>query len=153
EARGLAMRRLSEEARRLGADGVVGARVDVGKHEWGQHVLEFLAVGTAVRATASGFREAGAPPFTSDLSGNDFWTLIQAGYRPLAMVMGSCVYHVAYQALSAWFGNLGRNVELPNFTEAMYQARELAMARMQREAEQHAAEGIVGVSIAQESHV
>jgi hypothetical protein len=29
-------------------------------------------------------------PFTSDLSGQDFWTLLQAGYAPLGMVMGTC---------------------------------------------------------------
>jgi uncharacterized protein YbjQ (UPF0145 family) len=156
QARGLAMRRLTEEARQLGADGVVGVRLEVGPHEWGQHVSEFVAIGTAVRSTARGeFKvaaEHGSLPFTSDLSGNDFWTLIQAGYRPLAMVMGSCVYHVAYQGLGSWFGNIGRNVEQPNFTEAIYQARELAMGRMQREAEQYGAEGIVGVDMSEKSH-
>jgi uncharacterized protein YbjQ (UPF0145 family) len=118
---------------------------------------EFVAIGTAVRSTRGGdfktFQEKGGLPFTSDLSGNDFWTLLQAGYRPLSMVMGTCVYHVAYQGLSAWLGNVGRNVEQPNFTEAIYQARELAMGRMQREAEQCGAEGIVGVTIEEKSHV
>ena len=31
---------------------------------------------------------------------------------------------------------VGRNVEMPNFTQALYEARELAMGRMQTEAEQ-----------------
>jgi uncharacterized protein YbjQ (UPF0145 family) len=66
--------------------------------------------------------------------------------------MGTCVYHVAYQGLSSWLSNIGRNVEQTNFTEAMYQARELAMGRMQREAEQFGAEGIVGVTIEEKSH-
>jgi uncharacterized protein YbjQ (UPF0145 family) len=156
DARGLAMRRMVEEAAQLGADGVVGVRLDVGPHEWGQHVSEFVAIGTAVRSTSGGefkvFPDKGGLPFTSDLSGNDFWTLIQAGYRPLAMVMGSCVYHVAYQGLSAWLGNIGRNVEQPTFTAAIYQARELAMGRMQREADQFGAEGIVGVTVEDKSH-
>jgi len=38
------------------------------------------------------------------------------------------------------------NVEIPKFTEALYDARELAMSRMQAEAEQLKAEGIVGSS-------
>ena len=47
------------------------------------------------------------PPFTSDLSGQDFWTLLPAGYRPLGLVMGTCVYHVAHQGMSA--GDAGRS--------------------------------------------
>ena len=43
---------------------------------------------------APGFRGAENRPFTSDLSGQDFWTLLNAGYRPLGFVMGNCVYFV-----------------------------------------------------------
>jgi uncharacterized protein YbjQ (UPF0145 family) len=86
-------------------------------------------------------------PFTSDLSGQDFWTLIQAGYAPCGMVMGSCVYHIAHQRFWQAIGNTGQNVEIPQFTEALYDARELAMSRMQAEAEQLQAEGIVGVQL------
>src|SRR5437764_327921 len=85
--------------------------------------------------------------FTSDLSGQDFWTLVQAGYAPLGMVMGTCVYHIAHQRFRQMVGNLGQNVEIPQYTEALYDARELAMSRMQAEAEQLAAEGIVGVQL------
>ena len=46
----------------------------------------------------------------------------------------------------------GRNVELPNFTQALYDARELAMERMQREAQVLSAEGIVGVHLQEKSH-
>jgi uncharacterized protein YbjQ (UPF0145 family) len=154
EARYLAMSRMEREAAQLGADGVVGVRLEVGSHEWGYHMSEFVAIGTAVRAAAGGeWKVKGGLPFTSDLSGNDFWTLIQAGYRPLSLVMGSCVYHVAYQGLGSWFNNMGRNVEMTNFTEAIYQARELAMGRMQHEAAQAGAEGVVGVTVEEKSHV
>ena len=44
-------------------------------------------------------------------------------------------------------GNIGQNVEVPQFTEALYDARELAMSRMQAEAEALQAEGIVGVQL------
>jgi len=68
------------------------------------------------------------------------------------MVMGSCVYHVAHQSWRQSIGNTGRNVELPNFTQALYDARELAMERMQGEAVDAKAEGIVGVDIHEQSH-
>jgi uncharacterized protein YbjQ (UPF0145 family) len=86
-------------------------------------------------------------PFTSDLSGQDFWTLLKAGYRPVGMVMGNCVYHIALQGIGQMFKNIGKNVEMTNFTQGLYDARELAMERMQVEAENHHAEGIVGVDI------
>ena len=44
------------------------------------------------RPGAGSFRGADGKPFTSDLSGQDFWTLLNAGYRPLGFVMGNCVY-------------------------------------------------------------
>jgi uncharacterized protein YbjQ (UPF0145 family) len=39
-----------------------------------------------------------------------------------------------------------------NFTQALYDARELAMRRMQTEAQELGAEGIVGVSLSERSH-
>jgi uncharacterized protein YbjQ (UPF0145 family) len=149
-ARGLAVTRMEAEADQLGADGIVGVRLEIEFKEFGSDLAEFIAVGTAVSAdepqTPDGqsWRNNRDQPFTSDLSGQDFWTLIQAGYAPLGMVMGTCVYHVAHQRFWQAMGNIGQNVELPQFTEALYDARELAMSRMQAEAEQLAAEGIVG---------
>lgn len=153
-ARELAMSRMEEEAQELGADGVVGVRLQVNRYEWGENLAEFLAVGTAVAARdrQTDFRTHKGKPFTSDLSGQDFWTLLKAGYRPLSLVMGSCVYHVAHQGMFQSFNNLGQNCEMPNFTQALYDARELAMERMQLEAHEDKAEGIVGVRIEEGSH-
>lgn len=153
-ARELAMSRMEEEASALGADGIVGVRLHINRYEWGDNVAEFLAIGTAVAARdkSASFRTFRNRPFTSDLSGQDFWTLLKAGYRPLSLVMGSCVYHVAHQGMFQSLGQMGQNVELPNFTQALYDARELAMERMQVEAHNEQAEGIVGVRIEEGSH-
>ena len=153
-ARELAMSRMEEEAAVLGADGVVGVRLDVGFYEWGRGTAEFLALGTAVSAEDGGnWKTPAGKPFTSDLSGQDFWTLLQAGHAPLGLVMGTCVYHVAHQGMFQAMGNIGQNKEMPNFTQALYEARELAMERMQDEAKKVGAEGIVGVQIQEKSHV
>src|SRR5215467_5771129 len=134
-SRELAMTRMEEEADALGADGIVGVRLTVNLHAWGEHVAEFLAIGTAVHHRHGGnWRAPNGKPFQSDLSGQDFWTLIRAGYRPLGFVMGNCVYHIAHRGLVAWLSAQGKNVELPNYTQALYDARELAMERMQAEA-------------------
>lgn len=152
-ARELAMSRMEEEADQVGADGVVGVRLVVNRYDWGADLAEFMAIGTAIRhREGQSHRTHDDRPFTSDLSGQDFWTLIRAGYAPLGMVMGSCVYHIAHQRLGGKIGNIGRNVELEQFTQALYDARELAMSRMQAEAEELHAEGIVGVQLRQHSH-
>jgi len=157
-ARELAMSRMEAEASALGADGIVGVRLDVEFKEFGADIAEFIAVGTAVKADGADpgphghWRNNKNKPFTSDLSGQDFWTLIRAGYAPLDMVMGSCVYHIAHQRFAQVIGNTGRNVEIEQFTQALYDARELAMSRMQAEAEALDAEGIVAVQLRQHSH-
>ncbi|HEV3053840.1 MAG TPA: heavy metal-binding domain-containing protein [Solirubrobacteraceae bacterium] len=152
-ARELAMTRMEEEADQLGADGIVGVRLDIGRYEWGADLAEFIAVGTAVKHRDGELHRApNGRPFTSDLSGQDFSTLLRSGYRPAGLVMGNCVYHVARQGMMASFRQIGRNLEMPNFTQALYEARELAMGRMQTEAEELQSNGIVGARIVERSH-
>src|SRR6201995_4155881 len=152
-ARELAMTRMEEEADQLGADGVVGVRLEIGRYDWGADLAEFIAVGTAVRHRGGELHRApNGRPFTSDLSGQDFATLLRVGYRPVGLVMGNCVYHVARQGMLASLKQVGRNVEMPNFTQALYEARELAMERMQTEADDAQSEGIVGARIIERSH-
>ena len=152
-ARHLAMTRMEEEADELGADGIVGVRLDIGRHEWGANMAEFIAIGTAVKHRGGVLHRApNGMPFQSDLSGQEFWTLLRTGRRPVGMVMGSCVYHVGRRGPLKAAAQTGRNVELPNFTQALYSARELAMQRMQTEAQELGAEGIVGVSLSEKSH-
>ena len=135
-ARELAMTRMEEEADQLGADGIVGVRLEVGRYEWGENMAEFIAIGTAIKHREGELHRApNGRPFTSDLSGQDFWTLLRCGHRPVGMVMGSCVYHVAHRGMFQAMKQAGQNIELPNFTQALYDARELAMERMQAEAE------------------
>ena len=152
-ARELAMTRMEEEADMLGADGIVGVRLEIGRHEWGSHLAEFLAIGTAIRhRNGEHYRSPNGRPFTSDLSGQDFWTLLRAGYRPISLVMGNCVYHVGYQGLSQWFQQIGQNCEMPTFTQGLYDAREHALARMQVEAASLQADGIIGAKVTEKSH-
>jgi len=153
-ARELAMARMEAEADALGADGIVGVRLEMLSHAGAGDVMEFLAVGTAVKsATGGGWRTPKGRPFTSELSGQDFWTLVRTGHMPVAMVLGCCVYHVAHQSMRQALSNVGQNVELPQYTQALYDARELAMTRMQAEATDVRADGVVGARVVSSSHV
>ena len=156
EARELAMSRMEEEADVLGADGVVGVRLEVGGYAWAENALEFTAVGTAVKAPPgeTTWRTHDNKPFTSDFSVQDFYKLVTStGYVPRELVLGNCVYHIAHQGFMQAMRTLGNNIELTNYTEAIYDARELAMGRMQAEAETHGADGIIGMQIVEKTHI
>src|SRR5579883_2433144 len=82
------------------------------------------------------------PLFTSDLSVNEFLLVKEAGFDPVGMVVGSSIYHIGFQ-----YANMMQNQELGVLTQAMYNARELAMTRMEEEADALGADGIVGVRL------
>ena len=154
-ARELAMARMKAEADHLGADGIVGVQLRMQQYAWGQDVLEFIATGTAVRALAGAgvHRAPDGHAFTSDLSAQDFFRLIAAGAVPVAFVLGTCVYHIAHQSIMQTLRQAGQNQEMVLFTQGVYEARELALARMQAEATESQADGVVGVTVAVYNHV
>jgi len=116
----------------------------------GQNVAEFVAIGTAVRhREGEHYRNKHGKPFQSDLNGQDFWTLIRCGFRPVGFVMGNCVYYVPPHLLQA---QPSLSCELTAYTHALYDARELAIERLQDEAEDLDATGIVGVTVAEREH-
>src|SRR5471030_1171965 len=86
--------------------------------------------------------EGGTPLFTSDLSVSAVLLHEQMSWRPLGLVLGSSIYHVGIQ-----YANFYQNQELEYLTAAMYDARELAMTRMEEEADVLGADGVVGVRL------
>jgi uncharacterized protein YbjQ (UPF0145 family) len=153
-ARHLAIGRLQQEAALLGATGVVGVRLERKEYTWGMGMLEFAAIGTAIRETdiAPGSVQ-NAAPFISDLSGEEFWMLRQSGFRPVGFVVGNCTYYCVpnWTTQSAttggYFGGSWRNQELTDYTQSLYTARSLAMDRMEREAASLGAVGVVGADV------
>jgi uncharacterized protein YbjQ (UPF0145 family) len=154
-ARELAMARMRAEADHLSADGIVGVNLRMQMYAWGQSCLEFVATGTAVRhlAGAGAHRAPDGRAFTSDLSAQDFFRLLAAGAVPVAFVLGTCVYHIAHQGVLQSLRQTCQNQEMLQFTQGVYEARELALARMQAEAAQAKASGIVGVTVEVKNHV
>jgi uncharacterized protein YbjQ (UPF0145 family) len=154
-ARELAMARMRAEADHLAADGIVGVQLRMQMYAWGQECLEFVATGTAVRhLTGQGAHRApDGRAFTSDLSAQDFFRLLTAGAVPVAFVLGTSVYHIAHQGVVQSMSQVGQNQEMLQFTQGVYEARELALTRMQVEAAAAQSSGIVGVDVAVNNHV
>lgn len=147
-ARTAAMGRMVREAQALNADGVVGTALNVRSYTGSLEHLEFIAVGTAISYAAEpGVLAPRQIPFTSHLAGQDFLKLWRAGYVPTHFCFGVCVYHVAHQSFRQMLKQFARNSEMPNFTEAVYDAREIATSRLQDEAQRWGSEGMVGTDL------
>ena len=85
--------------------------------------------------------------FTSALSGQEFWLVVDKGYIPVGMVLGNCVYSMgAFRGFMANIKGAFRG-EVQDVSRLMYDARELALARMQAEADVLGADGVVGVDL------
>jgi uncharacterized protein YbjQ (UPF0145 family) len=63
------------------------------------------------------------------------------------------VYHIAHQGVMQSLRQVGQNQEMMQFTQGVYEARELALSRMQAEAAAAKASGIVGVNVEVKNHV
>lgn len=139
EARRLAVARMRAQAKNVNAEGVVGVRLEVEHHQWrgGHNVAKFVAIGTAIAFDhqhgpaelqhAPSLQLQNGQPFTSDLSGQDFVTLLRAGYRPIDLAMGNCCYEIDPRAVGLFNT---RNEEIPEYTQAFFDARESAMERL-----------------------
>jgi len=149
DARRLAVSRMQQEAKLLGASGVIGVRIQSGHHEWSSSMVEFTAVGTAVRLPDWQEEE----PFTSALTAQEFWLLHNAGYRPAGIAFGVCSYYIYTDAatqsiLYSWFGgNNYSNQEVPLYTDGLRVARHEAMNRLTNDMYQHRADGVVGMDV------
>src|SRR5258708_26462421 len=83
--------------------------------------------------------------FTSDLSGQEFWLVVDKGFQPMGLVICNCIYSMG--SVRNWLVGIKVNFhgQLKEYSELMYQARELALSRMQFEADQLWADGRMSV--------
>ena len=83
----------------------------------------------------------------SDLSARDFTLLKGAGWMPVGLAFGASFVYAPRRSAGDALKQKTQNVELTNFTEAMYSARESAMERMQRSALDVGGQGVVEVKV------
>lgn len=155
-ARTRALDRMRAEAELAGADAVVGVRISDGVHAFtGGDTIEFTAVGTAVRLPAE-LRHHSVT--VTDLSAQEYVQLAHFGCRPVGVVGVTTVMYVASGVRDSWvlssgnsiFSVAGRaNQELRDFTKGFYEAREVAIGHLSRQAAALGAHGMVGIKFAQ----
>lgn len=143
-ARQLAISRLQQEARLLGAHGVIGVRLERKSYDWGANLIEFAASGTAVALEG---QPVPKNPFVCDLSGQEFYALRRGGFFPVGFAFGTCTYYHVATLGNQYASQSWGNVELTDYSKAVYHARRSAMTRLEKEAVQVHAEGVVGVTV------
>jgi uncharacterized protein YbjQ (UPF0145 family) len=141
ETRHHALGRLASHARQVGANAVVGVRT---------HVLQFVGfhemymVGTAANHPALPDAKSQMPA-TSDLTGEELWSMTQLGYVPMKLLISTSVYSLgAIGGLKAAFRGFVRG-EIGELTTLIYDAREQVFDRLQREAVALGADEVIGI--------
>jgi uncharacterized protein YbjQ (UPF0145 family) len=137
-----ASEQLRNECLKVRGHGVVGVRVEV---EVRTHHIDVELIGTAVRPVDG--NDHPSMPFVSDLSARDFTLLKGAGWMPVGLAFGASFAYAPRRSAGDVMKQKTQNVELTNFTEAMYSARESAMERMQRSALDVGGQGVVQVKV------
>ena len=82
--------------------------------------------------------------FTSDLSARGLWLMLDKDFEPLGMVAGSCAYSVG--TFHPWAVEIKGSFH-GEFRKRFGVARAVAIARMQFQADQLGADGIIGVHV------
>jgi uncharacterized protein YbjQ (UPF0145 family) len=136
-----ALERLVSHARAVGANAVVGVRTNV-LHFVGFH--EMYMSGTAALHPLLPADPRGTP-VTSDLTGEELWSMTHLGYAPIKLLISTSVYSLgAISGIKAAFQSLAKG-ELNDLTSLVYEAREQVFDRVNREAAALGAEEVVGI--------
>ena len=136
-----AIERITAEAQTAGANAVVGIRTLIMPFSGMQ---EMIMIGTASR-------HRGLPPpwndgvITSDMSNEETWNIIHAGYLPIRLVLGVSVYSLGLAGgVTSVLKSFVRG-EIPELTTLIYEARENALKKLGADARAAEADDVVGI--------
>jgi uncharacterized protein YbjQ (UPF0145 family) len=139
--RHLALQRIVQEAKSVGANAVVGIETKIMPFK-GVH--EMVMLGTASRNPALP-NEYRNEPITSDLTCQEMWNLTSMGYMPMKLVLGTAVYSLGVVGgLTTMFKSLSRG-EVSDLSSLVYDAREHALGLIKQEAAAIGADEVVGI--------
>ncbi len=139
--RHLALERIQAEAREAGANAVLGIQTTISSLIG---IQEMLMTGTASYHPdlPAEFKDH---PITSDLTNEEMWNVIHAGYCPIKLVLGVSVFSVGLAGgVKAMFKSFVRG-EVKELTYLIYQARIKALSMIEEDAAGCGAEDVVGV--------
>jgi uncharacterized protein YbjQ (UPF0145 family) len=140
--RHLALHRICVNARKYGANAVIGITTHVLPF---QGVHEMLMMGTACHHPQLPELREDNLPVSSDMTAEETWNLAAIGYAPVKLVMGTAVYSLGIVGgISAALKSFVHG-EIADLTTLIYDAREHAIGLIRREAESIGADDVVGI--------
>lgn len=141
KTRHLALERISAEAREAGANAVLGIQTVISSIIG---VQEMLMIGTASHHPDLP-AEYSDNPITSDLTNEEMWNVIHAGYCPIKLVLGVSVFSIGIAGGVKAFMKSFVKGEVKELTYMIYQARIKALSMIEQDAASCGAEDVVGV--------
>jgi uncharacterized protein YbjQ (UPF0145 family) len=139
--RHLALERMVNEARGIGANAVVGVQTTVMPF---RGIHEMMMTGTASRHPELP-KEYDANPVTSDMTCEETWNMVSMGYLPLKLVLGTAVYSLGLMGGVAAFLKSFSRGEVSELTSLIYEAREHAIGLIRNEADSIGADDVIGI--------
>lgn len=140
KTRHLALERITNEAKKAGANAVVGIETSI-IPLMGSGLQEMLMIGTAStnpllpKDTVT----------TSDLTPQEMWNLNKLGYAPEKILIGTSVYSLGLMGgITSALKSFVKG-EIPELSHLIYEARENALAIINKEADAIGADEVVGV--------
>jgi uncharacterized protein YbjQ (UPF0145 family) len=141
KTRHLALERISAEAKEAGANAVLGIRTLISPLSGTQ---EMLMTGTASHHPQLPAEHKDAP-ITSDLTNEEMWNVIHAGYCPVKLVLGVSVFSVGFAGGFKAMIKSFVHGEIKELTYLIYQARVKALSMIAEDAASCNADDVVGV--------
>lgn len=138
--RHFALNRLLKNAYQNGANSVVGIRTNVMNFD-GFHEMYMVGTATQNQNLTLGKGEI----ISSDLTGEELWSLTKMGYAPIKLLISTSVYSLG---IIGGFKSVLKGFvkgEISELTDMIYHAREQVFSRIEREAIQLEADEVVGI--------
>jgi uncharacterized protein YbjQ (UPF0145 family) len=140
KTRHLALERIIAEAKKHRANSVVGIETTI-LPIVSAGLQEMLMIGTASHNPALPADSI----VTSDLTPQEMWNLNKMGYAPLKILIGTSVYSLGLVGGITSFAKSFVKGEIPELSRLIYDARENALAIINKEANDIGADEVVGV--------
>jgi uncharacterized protein YbjQ (UPF0145 family) len=137
-----ALKRLQKEAALHQAHAVVGVKLVPKLPNQQSHQIEFEAIGIAVKLEE---HEPPKKPMLCTTSMIEFAKLLQAGTMPVGVALGVGIYYAAssYQAQYQQ-GWLSKNSEIKEYSDALYQTRNIALRHLEQDIRRLGGESVLG---------
>ena len=134
--------RMQQQAKKLGASGIIDWHST--ERMLTEHIGERSAQGTAVCLEEPRPSEK---LFACTFSAKDYFLLTAAGFQPLGVVLGVCVYYQKLHQRVQQEVDRQQNTERSDFTRGLYTARKDAMLALEAEAAALEAAGVIGITV------